>query len=67
MKLFVFEPLTARTGSPAHRRHGRQEVSIPECSLTGSASFIVIILLYEGLTHIQSQIKPRLLLPRVSL
>ena len=26
-----------------------------------SASFVVIMLLHEGLTHIQSQIKPRLL------
>ena len=32
-----------------------------------SASFVVILLLHEGLTHIQSQIKPGLLLPRASL
>ena len=32
-----------------------------------SASFDVIMLLHEGLTHIQSQIKPWLLFGRVSL
>ena len=80
----VFEQLTLAAASPAHRRHGRQKVSIPECDLTGrrstwrsssygeqfknettvnlkSASFVVIMLLHKGLTHIQSQIKPRFL------
>ena len=40
------------------------KISLPENETTvnlKSASFIVIMLLHEGLTHIQSQIKPRLL------
>ena len=31
-----------------------------------SASFVVIMLWHEGLTHIQSQIKPRLLFGKIS-
>ena len=31
----VFELLTVGAGSPAHRCHGRQKVSIPKCDLTG--------------------------------
>ena len=86
----VFELLTIGAGTPACHSHGRQEVSIPECNLTGrrstitlllvrshsieislpenettvnlkSASFLEIVLSHEGLTHIQSQIKPLLL------
>ena len=40
------------------------KISLPENETTvnlKSASFVVIMFLHEGLTHIQSQIKPRLL------
>ena len=40
------------------------KISLPKNEITvnlKSASFVVIMLLHEGLTHIQSQIKPRLL------
>ena len=65
----VFELPTLAAAAPARCRHGRQKVLIPECNLTGTetmvnlkrASFIVIMLSHEGLTHIQSQIKHQLL------
>ena len=34
MKKKVFELLMLAAASQAHRRHGRQKVSIPECGLT---------------------------------
>ena len=40
------------------------KINVPKTETTvnlKSASFVVIMLLHEGLTHIQSQIKPRLL------
>ena len=43
---------------------GILKISLPENEPTvhlKSASFIVILLLHKGLTHIQSQIKPQLL------
>ena len=35
MKKKVFELLRLAAASPAHRRHGRQKDSFPECDLTG--------------------------------
>ena len=43
--------------------HTPLKISLPENETwvnLKSASFVVIMLLHEGLTHIQSQIKPRL-------
>ena len=40
------------------------KINVPKTETTvnlKSASFVVIMLLHKGLTHIQSQIKPRLL------
>ena len=40
------------------------KINVPKTETTvnlKSASFVVIMLLHEGLTHIQSQIKPQLL------
>ena len=68
----VFGQLTLAVAPLACRHHGRQKVLIHDCNLISlsrnetalnlkSASFVVIMLLHEGLTHIQSQIKPQLL------
>ena len=46
------------------------KISLPENETTvnvKTASFLVIMHLHKGLTHIRSQLKPRLLLVRVSL
>ena len=62
--------LTLAAVSSARCRHGRHKVSIPECNLTGrleERSTITLLPvrlhsgLTQGLTHIYSQIKPRLL------
>ena len=55
-----FPVLNARVHAPWHSF----KMSLPENETTvnlKSASLVVIMLLHEGLTHIHSQLKPRLL------
>ena len=44
-KKTVFEQLTLAVASSARRCHGRQQVLIPECDLTGKRSTILSFLL----------------------